>query len=76
MKFIDTLLFSFAILFLLIGIHQSMMVGFAASYWLFMLSFGGLMWYQIRKKNRKAESTDKTGSNKGDTPAKKRKYKI
>ncbi len=76
MKLLDTILFSIAILFMLIGIHQSMMVGFAPSYWLFMLALGFLMWYQIRKKNRKAEDSLKSEDKKSAESLKKRKYKM
>jgi predicted Co/Zn/Cd cation transporter (cation efflux family) len=76
MKLIDTLIFSMAILAMMIGIHQSMMVGFAASYWLFMVSFGFLMWYQVRKKNRKEEAKVETSDKKESESPKKRKYKM
>jgi len=79
MKLLDTLIFSFAILFMLIGIHQAMTVGYTASYWLFMLALSALLWYQVRKKNQKKEEAQKD-SGKGDktsgTGTKKRKYKI
>jgi hypothetical protein len=79
MKLFDTILFSFAVLFMLIGIHQAMMVGFAASYWLFMLALGALLWYQTRKKNQKREETkkDTEKENKAsDNSSRKRKYKM
>jgi len=76
MKIIDTALFSLAILFMMIGIHQSMMVGFAPSYWIFMLALGFLMWYQIRKKNRKTEAASKANEKKDAEIHKKRKYKM
>lgn len=78
MKLIDTLIFSFAILMLLIGIHQAMMYGFMAGYWLFMLCLMALLWYQIRKKNQK-KAADEEAAKEGKTagnPGKKRKYKI
>ncbi len=79
MKIFDTFIFSLAILLMLIGIHQAMMVGFAASYWLFMLSLGALLWYQTRKKNQKAGDASKDAPKDGkntETSSKKRKYKI
>ena len=79
MKILDTVLFSFAILCMLIGIHQAMTVGYYASYWLFMLSGISLLWYQIRKKNRKAETEAKDSKkdiNSSGTSSKKRKYKM
>lgn len=79
MKILDTLLFSFAILMLLIGIHQAMMHGFMAGYWLFMFSLGALLWYQVRKKNQLKASGAKDASKEekiiGNT-GKKRKYKM
>jgi hypothetical protein len=79
MKFADTLIFSFAILSLLIGIHQTMTFGFAASYWLFMVTFGLLLWYQTRKKNQK-KSKENNSKQPGDSShfdkQKKRKYKM
>ncbi len=79
MKILDTVLFSFATLCMLIGIHQAMTVGYAASYWLFMLAGVSLLWYQTRKKNRKKEEEankpEKT-KNAPDANSKKRKYKM
>jgi hypothetical protein len=75
MKLFDTFLFSFAILFTLIGIHQAMTVGFLYSYWLFMLALGCLMWYQSRKK--KAADIEKANEKQtGSKTEKKRKYKM
>lgn len=81
MKILDTVLFSFATLCMLIGIHQAMTVGYAASYWLFMLAGISLLWYQTRKKNRKKEeeAEGKKVENQKKTSeasSKKRKYKI
>jgi hypothetical protein len=78
MKPFDTFLFCFAILFMLIGIHQAMMNGYANSYWLFMLASGSLLWYQIRKKNQKQEEEKKQDkeSKASETASKKRKYKM
>jgi hypothetical protein len=82
MKLFDTILFSFAILFLMIGIHQAMTVSYMASYWLFMLALGTLLWFQYRKKNRGKEENIKNPEKekKSNKPvekiSKKRKYKI
>ncbi|HSZ26363.1 MAG TPA: hypothetical protein VK766_11605 [Cytophagaceae bacterium] len=77
MKLFDTLLFSFAVLFMLIGLHQAMMVGFAASYWLFMMAIGSLLWYQARRKKRPREPEQNTENKvKTFTPQKKKKYKM
>ncbi|MDH5399078.1 MAG: hypothetical protein OEX02_13085 [Cyclobacteriaceae bacterium] len=50
MKLKETIIFSLAAGFLLIGIHQTMTYGFGASYWLYMLSIGLLLWYKMRKE--------------------------
>ena len=79
MKLFDTILFSSAILFMLIGLHQGMTVGYANSYWLFMLAISTLMWYQIRKKKQTKEEGEKeeTKENKASgSSSKKRKYKM
>jgi 4-hydroxybenzoate polyprenyltransferase len=73
MKLFDTILFSLAILFMLIGLHQAMMVGFGPSYWLFMLSIGCLLLYQMRKKKQQQEAAE---SKTADKSAKKRRYKM
>ncbi len=79
MKLFDTLLFSFAILMMLIGIHQAMMFGFHSAYWLFMLCLSALLWYQIRKKNQSKGKDGKnaaSGSEGSGSQVKKRKYKM
>ena len=79
MKLLDTILFSFATLCMLIGIHQAMTVGYAASYWLFMLAGISLLWYQTRKKKQKAEEKSKNTEKLKNSPEvnpKKRKYKM
>jgi hypothetical protein len=53
MKFLDVLLLSMALVFLVIGIDQSIKFGIQASYWAFMCSAGFLFWYQYRYKARK-----------------------
>ncbi|MFN3403870.1 MAG: hypothetical protein ACK40G_07235 [Cytophagaceae bacterium] len=67
MKLIDTIIFAFSAGFLLIGIHQAMLVGFAQSYWLIMISALFLLILQIRKKkvDKQAEQEPpKQGKNK------------
>ncbi len=79
MKLLDSLLFSFAILFMLIGIHQAMEVGYASSYWLFMLALVFLFAYQVRKKAQHKEGAKEKAKTMGkeiETNAKKRKYKM
>lgn len=58
MKLINTIIFSLGTGFFLIAIHQHMTVDFMASYWLYMLAIGLLLWYKMRKdaaKNRTAK---------------------
>jgi hypothetical protein len=79
MKILDTILFCFSILMLMIGLHQSMMHGFANSYWMFMLSFGALMWYTSRKKTPSKNNKEKEASSENKlagSGSKKRKYKM
>jgi hypothetical protein len=52
MKLFDIILLSLSAGFLIIGIHQIMTVGFAASYWLMMMSSGLLFVYALRKRSR------------------------
>ncbi len=56
MKIFNTVILSLAIGFLIIGIHQSLTVGFEASYWIFMISLSLILWFKIRK-NKKADSS-------------------
>ncbi len=49
MKLSQAILFGFGTGFFLIAIHQSMTNGFAAAYWLYMLSIGLLLWFKMRK---------------------------
>ena len=52
MKLANVIIFTLSIGFFLIGIHQTMMVGIAYSYWIFMLSISLLLLYALRKKPR------------------------
>lgn len=53
MKLFDVIIFSLAVVLFIIGVHQTIMVGFSYSYWLFMLCTGLLLWYNYRKNSRK-----------------------
>jgi len=53
MKLVDVILLSMALVFLVIGIDQSIKYGIQASYWAFMFSVGFLFWYQYLYKARK-----------------------
>ncbi len=50
MKLTDVIIFILAVGFTLIGIHQSMIIGIAYSYWIFMISISLLLLYRLRKK--------------------------
>ncbi len=59
MKTSDMILLSLAVVFFVIGVHQTYIVNqLAASYWLFMLSLVFWMTYRIRIKYRN-QKTDK-----------------
>ena len=64
---VDTIILVLATGFFLIGVSQIILVGFAGSYWLFMLTFVFLMLFQYRKseeqKNQK-ELEEKAKNNK------------
>ena len=55
MKLLDIVLFVMAFCFLIIGIHQAIVVGIAASYWIFMFSLMPLFLYGYRKNKRDSE---------------------
>ncbi len=50
MKLIDVLVLSLAVAFLIIGIHQTMTLGFGKAYWAIMLSLILYFVYNLRKK--------------------------
>lgn len=52
MKLIDTILLSLAVVFLIIGIHQVMTVGFGNAYWALMLAL--LLFFLLNLRRRKA----------------------
>jgi peptidoglycan/LPS O-acetylase OafA/YrhL len=55
LDFFDLLLFAVMVSFFVIGIHQSIYHGVAASYWLFMFSMLAFLWLNKRLKEKKAE---------------------
>lgn len=55
-SFKEWIIFCLAILFLMIGIHQSMEHGFWPSYWAYMIAASLLMWYGYTKKNTGPEN--------------------
>ena len=54
---VDIIALSLSVVFLIIGIHQTITVGFGQAYWLFMLSIAALLYQQIRKVKKKQEET-------------------
>jgi hypothetical protein len=50
MKLVDVLVLSVAIAFLIIGIHQTMALGFEKAYWALMLALILYFVYNLRKK--------------------------
>lgn len=58
MKLVDVIIFTLSIGFTLIGIHQTMVVGLAYSYWIFMLSISLLLLYRLRKKNTQSTKNE------------------
>lgn len=62
---LNTILFSLAVVFLVIGIHQTITVGFEYSYWIFMLSISMLLLYRLAKgrpEKKKKEKKEKKES--------------
>lgn len=49
MKLLDVILFVTALCLFVIGIHQAIVVGLSASYWIFMFSLMPLFLYSYRK---------------------------
>lgn len=49
MKLAETILFSLAVAFLIIGVHQTFTVGMLQSYWIFMLSITLLLLFKLQR---------------------------
>ncbi len=52
MKLIDVLLLAAVIVFLTIGVHQSISIGFMNAYWIFMMAMAAWFLYGYRKNKR------------------------
>lgn len=50
MKLLDIILLSLAVAFLIIGIHQTMVLGFGNAYWALMLTMVFFFAFTFRKK--------------------------
>lgn len=56
MRLPDAIIFSLCVAVFIIGVYETMTVGIAYSYWLFMISVGLLLWYNQRR--REGETTE------------------
>lgn len=56
MKLVDVFLIGLTIMFLIIGIDQTLFLGFQAGYWAFMLALAAFFAFTYRK-SRRAEPT-------------------
>jgi len=52
LKLTDILILSLAVVFLIIGIHQTMILGFGQAYWALMLTMILFFLYTLRKKKK------------------------
>jgi hypothetical protein len=50
MKLADVLILSLAVVFIIIGIHQTMTIGFGSAYWAIMLATILFFVFNLRKK--------------------------
>jgi len=55
----EVILFSLSIVLLIVGVHQTMTLGFAKAYWLFMLMFTFLLLYTYLKGQRSIKAKEK-----------------
>ncbi len=51
MSLLNTIILTLSVVLLVIGIHQTMLYGLSASYWIFMFCVGLLLLYKYRKAN-------------------------
>ena len=73
MKLLDAILFSVALALIVVGIHQTMVLGIGFSYSLFMFAVGLLFWFQLRRnKARESGESQPKKPVKRDKPLKKR----
>ena len=73
MKLLDAIIFSVALALMVVGIHQTMVLGIGFSYSLFMFAVGLLFWFQLRRnKARESGESQPKKPVKGDKPLKKR----
>ena len=73
MKLLDAIIFSVALALIVVGIHQTMVLGIGFSYSLFMFAVGLLFWFQLRRnKARESGESQPKKPEKRDKPLKKR----
>ncbi|MEM9672657.1 MAG: hypothetical protein ACFB15_24085 [Cyclobacteriaceae bacterium] len=65
MRLADAIIFSLCVGIFIIGVYETMTVGIAYSYWLFMLSVGLLLWYNHRRRTQNGEEEEKPKSKSG-----------
>jgi hypothetical protein len=73
LKLADTILLSLAVGFFVIGVHQTFYVGLTASYWLFMLSGGLVLWLKLRRDKAQPQAAPPAPKNPPLTPSGKAK---
>jgi Flp pilus assembly protein TadB len=75
MKLLDAIIFSVALALIVVGIHQTMVLGIGFSYSLFMFAVGLLFWFQLRRnKARESNESQQKKSMKSDKHLKKRNH--
>lgn len=65
MRLGETILFSLAVVFFIIGVHQTFVVGILESYWLFMLTVTMLLLYRIKKVKQPATPSKNSATQPG-----------
>ncbi|WP_320004357.1 hypothetical protein [Shiella aurantiaca] len=59
-QLLDILIFSNLVAFFVIGVHQTFVLGFSRSYWIFMLVISLLLLYNYRKNQSLQKSKEPT----------------
>jgi hypothetical protein len=55
MRLTDIIFFSLSVVFFIIGVHQTFILGLLQSYWLFMLSVSMLLLYKLKRRKPESE---------------------
>ncbi len=73
MKLLDAIIFSVALSLIVVGIHQTMVIGIGFSYSLFMFAVSLLFWFQLRRnKAREISESQAKKPEKSNKPNRKR----